>query len=146
MDDEIPRMPLVGQIRAAMCTFVADAGRQRALPTLLHVGDPLAEPGDTHVVLQRTRYLDASLRADLVTSAIDRLEPTVEPPVTWLTRTGTLVVGDEDVAWFAAALTAYERHGLGRPAFFVITRKGWRNVPTDEVQTWGRVRPRRPAS
>lgn len=146
MDDELPRIPLVGQIRVAMCRFVADAGRQRQLPTLVHVGDPLAEPGESHIVLQQVRELDASLRADLVTSAIDRLEPTPEPPVTWLTRTGTLVVGDQDIAWFSAALTAYDRHGLGRPAFFVITRKGWRNVTTDEVQTWHRVRTRKPAS
>jgi hypothetical protein len=59
----------------------------------------------------------------------------------WLTRGGELCVGDADLAWFAAARTAFGRHGIGDPGVHVVTRYGWLDLCTGESRTWRRVRP-----
>ncbi|MCW2780916.1 MAG: hypothetical protein JWR35_1365 [Marmoricola sp.] len=130
-------LPLAGQLRAALCAFVAEAGTRRLLPTVFHVGTP----GGAHVTFPHDPSYDAGLRADLVTRAIDGLD--IDEPCPWLTRSGELDLGEADLHWFAAAREAFDRHGLTMPGFFVMTRRGWVNVATEESQVWHRIRTRR---
>lgn len=133
-------LPLAGQLRAALSAFVAEAGTRRLLPTLLHVGTP----GGQHTVIAHDPRYDAGLRADLVSRALEGLDGLAgQRPCPWLTRHGELVPADADLAWFAAAREAFDRHGLSLPGFFVVTRRGWLNVATDEAQRWHRIRPQR---
>jgi hypothetical protein len=138
--DDIDSLPLAGQLRAALCDFVSDAGTRRRLPTRFHVGTP----GGTRVSLAHDHAFDAGLRADLVQRAIEGLDgAAARRPVPWLTRTGDLSPTDADFAWFSAAREGFGRHGLALPGFFVITRHGWLNLANEDVIRWRRVRPRR---
>jgi len=140
--DDIAALPLAGQLRAALCDFVNEAGTRRRLPTTFHVG----MPGGEQVRLPHDPCFDAGLRADLVERAIDGLEGLAgERPCPWLTRSGELVPTDADFAWFAAAREAFGRHGLSLPGFFVITRHGWSNLANEDVIRWRRFRPSRRA-
>jgi hypothetical protein len=137
--DEIDTLPLAGQLRAALCDFVAAAGTRRRLPTLFHLGTP----GGDRITLPHDPTFDAGLRADLVERALDGLEgAAAERPVPWLTRTGELVPTDADFAWFSAVRDGFGRHDLEPPGFFVVTRYGWFNLANDDVIRWRRVRPR----
>lgn len=140
MVDHVDSLPLAGQLRAALCDFVASAGTRRRLPTLVHVGTP----GGDHLTVIHDACFDAGLRADLVERTLDGLDGAAAArPVPWLTRTGELVPADPDFAWFSAAREAFGRHALALPGFFVITRYGWMNLANDDVIRWRRVRPRR---
>ncbi|RZI82145.1 MAG: hypothetical protein EOO67_18185 [Microbacterium sp.] len=77
---------------------------------------------------------DAGLRADLLERLLDDLDPGTALP--WITRGGVLSPGDADFAWFAAARTAFGRHGHPLPAFYVITRDGWLDLTTDATALW----------
>jgi len=137
--DDLDTLPLAGQLRAALCDFVRAAGTRRKLPVTFHVGTP----GGAQVSLPHDPCFDAGLRADLVERAIDGLEGSAgERPCPWLTRTGDLVPGDADFAWFAAAREAFGRHGVPLPGFFVLTRYGWLNLANEDVIRWHRVRAR----
>jgi hypothetical protein len=138
--DDIDALPLAGQLRAALCDFVASAGARRRLPTLFHVGTP----GGDRITLPHELTFDSGLRADLVERALDGLEGrAAERPVPWLTRTGDLAPTDADLAWFSAARDGFGRHGLELPGFFVVTRHGWFNLANEDVVRWRRVRPAR---
>ena len=128
---------LAAAIKEELREFVAAAGTRRDLPTTCHVGHPGG---------QRTRFAhlevdDASLRADLVERAIDGLL-TTEGACVWITRSGELGLVDADAEWFAAARAAFARHGLPLPAFFVLNRRGWVDLLSDERREWSRVRNR----
>lgn len=132
-----PPIPLAGQIHLAMRTFATSAGTARKLPTHLHVGTP-AGP---HLSIPEQRWYDAGLRADLVVRALDGLD--VPDPCCWVTRPGELVANDVDVAWLSAARAAFARHAVALPGFFVVTRRGWMDLTTQQVHQWDRVRPLR---
>jgi hypothetical protein len=136
--DDIDALPLAGQLRAALCAFVAAAGTRRKLPIVFHVGTP----GGDQITLPHDIYFDAGLRADLVERAIDGLDGrAAENPCPWLTRSGDLAPTDADFAWFSAAREGFGRHGLELPGFFVVTRYGWLNLANEDVIRWRRVRP-----
>lgn len=140
--DDIDRLPLAGQLRAALCDFVTSAGTRRLLPTLFHVGTP----GGEQVTLPHDPYFDAGLRADLVERAIDALDGLAGTrPVPWVTRVGDLSPTDADFAWFSAAREGFGRHGRDLPGFFVVTRHGWLNLANEDVIRWRRIRPDRRA-
>lgn len=128
---------LTHQLRAALAAFVAESGTRRALPTTMRVG----VPGGEHLALPHDPTADAGLRADVLERALDAAAG--DPAVAWLTRAGSLVAGDVDFAWFAAAREAFGRHGLQLPGFFVMTRYGWLDLADDSVVRWHRVRVRR---
>ena len=123
-------------LRLEVRALVTAAGTRRNLPTTVHVGEPWAErrvihdPGD----------LDAGLRVDLVTRALDGLGD-LAPACTWLTRSGPLALTDADAAWLAASRSAFARYGIELPAFFVLTRTGWVDHLSGARRTWTRVRP-----
>jgi len=131
---------VAGLLRLALTEHVTAAGTRRALPTVMHVG----VPGEEQVGVTEETGLDPGLRADLLERALDGLDLEATP-LPWLTRTGELVPGDADLAWFAATFEAYGRHSLVLPGFFVMTRYGWLNLATDEVIRWSRIRPSKAA-
>jgi hypothetical protein len=130
-------LPVAGHLNRAMHDLVGAAGTRRALPTVLHLGHPRAE----EVRVPERAWYDAGARADLVTRALDGLADPA--PLAWVTRSGTLDPADVDVAWLAATLTGYARHGLAPAGFFLVTRSGWADLTTGERHTWARVRPNR---
>ena len=102
-------MERTAALRMEVRRFVTLCGTTRALPTLVHVGE-LA--GD-RITMPADPSYDAGLRADVLTRALDR---GIDARTSiWLTRGGELCVGDADLAWFAAARTAFGRHGIGDP-------------------------------
>jgi len=128
-------MQSAAALRMEVRRFATLCGTARALPTLVHVGE-LA--GD-RITLPADPSYDAGLRADVLTRALDH--GIDERTSIWLTRGGPLSVGDVDLAWFAAARTAFGRHGVGDPAVHVVTRYGWFDVSTGAGRAWRRVRP-----
>lgn len=130
---------LAGQLRAELCSFVSAAGTRRLLPTTFHLG----QPGGDRQSLDDDRTFDDGLRADLVTRMIDALSPDQEAAVPWVTRTGELAATDADLRWLRASTAAFHRHGWELSSFVVVTRQGWRNLATEEIRRWQRVRPGR---
>ena len=124
-----------GELRA----FVAVAGNRRALDTTCHVG----HPGGVHTEFAHTLVDQASLRADLVERVLDGLVVT-DGACAWITRAGELALTDADAEWFTATRTAFARHGLVLPAFFVLNRTGWIDLVGGERRRWTRVRGRSP--
>lgn len=133
---------LATAIHAELRTFVATAGTRRSLATTCHVGHP---GGESRRWLHGGPRDDASMRADLVERALDGLAVT-EGACGWLTRGGDLELVDADAEWFAACRTAFARHGVPLPAFFVLNRTGWLDLVTGERRQWTRVRSRSPAT
>jgi len=124
-------------IRAELRAFVIAAGTRRSLPTTCHVGHPRGE----QVHLEHGVMTDPALRTDLVERAIDGLL-VVEGACAWITRGGELTLADPDAEWFAASRTAFARHGIRLPAFFVLNRSGWVDLVSGEQRHWARVRNR----
>ena len=125
-------------LRLEVRRFATACGRTRALSSLLHVG----ELGGRRASLTPDPSYDAGLRADLVTRLLDQ-SPEPASATAWLTRGGSLIVGDLDLAWFAAATAAFARHGVSDVPFHVVTRHGWLDVGAGDHRVWRRVRPLR---
>jgi hypothetical protein len=125
-------------LRRAVWDFVASAGRRRALPLTAHVG----HPAGAQVQVVDLPWYDAAARADLITRALDGLEES--SPFVWLTRPGELRPADTELAWCAAAITAFARHQQPLPGVYLITRVGWTDLLTGRRRTWRRVRPHGP--
>ncbi len=132
---------LAAGIKVELREFVSTAGNRRALPTTCHVG----HPGGEHSRFPHTLVDEASLRADLVERAIDGLAVT-DGACAWMTRGGELGLTDADAEWFTATMTAFARHGLVLPAFFVLNRTGWLDLVSEQRREWTRVRRRSPTS
>ena len=128
---------LADAIRAELRAFVIAAGTRRSLATTCHVGHPCGE----QVHLEHGVTTEPALRADLVERAIDGLLD-LNGACAWMTRGGELTLGDADAEWFAASQTAFARHGLRLPAFFVLNRNGWVDLVSGEQRRWSRVRNR----
>lgn len=123
-----------------MLDFVASAGRARTLATTVHVG----APEGAHVDVIAEPWFDAGLRVDLVARALSGLDrATFAGALPWLSRGGGLDQHDADLQWCAASLAAFARFGRVPPGFFVVTRRGWLDVLSGQVQRWERVRPER---
>lgn len=133
------RTTLATGIHGELRAFVTSAGTRRSLPTSCHVG----HPGGQQSSFPHGVTTESSLRSDLVERVIDGLlDPT--DACAWVTRGGELSLADADAEWFAAARTAFARHGLSLPAFFVLNRSGWVDLVTGETRAWRRVRNRSP--
>lgn len=116
-------------LRTVLHAFLDAAGSRRVLPTVFHVGRPGGRPEERWAVVEDSCY-DLAFRADLVARGLDTL--VLETPLPWLTRGGDLTSTGVDRAWLAASRSAFERHGLDLPAFFVVTRQGWVNLAADD--------------
>lgn len=132
-----PDLPRAGEVHRALYDFVSGAGRQRNLPTTLHLG----VPSGTHVAIDHEDWFDAALRADLVERALACTE--AADPLAWLTRPGRLVAHERDHQWLAATASAFATHGMSLRDFYVITRQGWLELTSGEAHSWYRVRPHR---
>jgi hypothetical protein len=127
---------LAAAIRGELRAFVDTAGTRRSLPTTCHVGHPGGQQSRWH---HEGPDDDPTMRADLVERAIDGLAVT-DGACGWMTRGGDLALTDADAEWFAAARTAFARHGLPLPAFLVLNRTGWVDLVTGERRQWSRLR------
>lgn len=97
--------------------------------------------GARHSFVVRRRdlpALDPGLRVDVVSELLEQTDP--GDRTGWLVRPGTPEPHDEDLAWLAAAGTAFSMHGRILEDFYAITRYGWRDVRTGATRTWKRLR------
>lgn len=102
---------------------------RRVFDPAVHVG--VLGGGSAGVVLraQDLPVLDAGLRTDVL---LRLLEDSPDPWRTmWLLRAGSPDPHDADLAWLAAARSAFGSHGRRLEGCFVVTRQGWRDVLTD---------------
>lgn len=134
--------PAAELLRRALIDLVTECGPRRSFPPLLRLGDP----GGVHRYFADDPGYDSGLRADVLERALDGFDLEHELPTCWLTRSGELVPGDLDFAWFAATREAFGRHGSDLPAFFVMTRRGWLDLVEDTGPTLCNIRPRRRTS
>ena len=120
----------VGRLRGRESRRVFDAA--------VHVG-VLAGPRDSFVVrAQDLPAVDAALRTDVLSSLVEQAPSTWR--TAWLARPGDPELHDQDLAWLAAARTAFGIHARPLEGFYVVTRTGWRDVLTDETRVWTRLR------
>jgi hypothetical protein len=105
----------------------------------------VGHPGGEQVRLEHAEVDDQCLRADLVERAVDGLLET-RGACAWVTRSGELTLTDADAEWFAAARTAFGRHGIALPAFFVVNRRAWVDLVSGQRREWVRVRATPPRS
>jgi len=131
-------MDRTAALRLEVRRFATDCGRTRALSPLVHVG---ALGGVREHVTPDPSYA-AGLRVDLATRVLDLVDDPAAATA-WLTRGGPLIVGDLDLAWFAASTAAFARHGVTEVPFHVVTRHGWLDVRAGDHRVWRRVRPLR---
>jgi hypothetical protein len=120
----------VGRLRARESRRVFDSS--------VHVG-VLAGPRTGFVVrAQDHPVVDAALRTDVLSALLEGSPP--EWRTVWLERSGTPEPYDADLAWWAAARTAFGMHDRTADGCYVVTRTGWRDVLTGEVRQWARLR------
>lgn len=86
------------------------------------------------MVVAHESATDPGFRTDLLERVVEDLDAATA--VAWLTRGGVLAPGDNDFAWYAAARSAFGRHGYPLTAFYVITRDGWLDLVTDQSALW----------
>jgi hypothetical protein len=124
-------------LRAEVGRFRARESR-RVFDVAAHVG-VLAGPRHSFVVrAQDVPAVDGALRTDVVSRLLE--DAPASWCTAWLTRPGTPEAHDLDVAWLAAARTAFGMHGRPLDGFVVITRTGWRDVLADDAKVWKRLR------
>lgn len=111
---------------------------RRVFDTVIHVGTVGAECDSFVVRAGDLPVVDTALRTDVVAALLDRSDAPAR--MLWLTRAGAPEPYDEDVAWLAAARTAFAMHGRTLDGCYVVTRYGWRDVRTGEGRTWRRLR------
>lgn len=124
--------------------LVTAAGLRRTWPTRCWVGHPGGEQDETCVALPPagTTATPHGVRVDLVERALDGLEHP-DGALAWLARSGPLLAGDDELAWWSAVRAGFARHGLDPSGFCVLNRVGWRDLASGAGRTWTRVRPRR---
>lgn len=129
---------LARRLRAAVVAHVATRPRGAVAP-VLHVGVPGAAVATWDTAPEGHDDTDHSLRCDVV-GALLRRTSSVGRPLAWLTRGGALgTTEDADLAWLAAARTAYDERGLPL-VLVVVTRQGWRDPRSGLTRTWTRLR------
>ena len=129
-------------LRQAVVAHVRGS-RGRSVPSVLHLGRP---GGIVHrFPIPPGERTDHALRADVVAAMLGAVlgarggRRGCDPPWVWLCRGGDLALHDLDVAWLAAAGTAYAEAGADL-TMVVVTRRGWRDPRTGVGQTWVRLR------
>lgn len=129
-------------MRAAVLAFKASEPR-RIVPPVVHVGAPGGRAA-SFADLPADR-LDHGLRTEVMAALLSRALVHDSQPVTWLTRPGELETHDADLAWLAAARSAYGEADVPL-TMAVVTRDGWRDPRTGRGATWKRLRDRRVTS
>jgi hypothetical protein len=111
---------------------------RRVFDTTVYVGT-LGGDRDSFVVRARdVPAIDGAVRIDVLSALLERSPG--DHRTTWLTRVGSPDPYDQDLAWLAAARTAFAMHGQRLDGCFAVTRYGWRDVLTGETRTWRRLR------
>jgi len=125
------------RLRLEVGRFRARESR-RVFDTAVYVGR-LDGPRDSFVArAQDLTVMDAGLRIDVVEALV---EATAEQATeAWITRAGVPAPHDEDLAWLAAAISAFAIHGRPLDGFYVLTRTGWLDPRSGETRTWRRLR------
>jgi hypothetical protein len=135
-----PSSPAVARralLRTEVGRFRARESR-RVFDVSVHVG-VLGGDRDSFVVRgQDLPVVDAAPRTDVVSALLEGSP--AEWCTAWLVRPGTPEPHDLDLQWLAAAGTAFGMHTRALEGFFALTRTGWRDVRTDEVRVWKRLR------
>jgi hypothetical protein len=132
--------PVDGEHRRLLRQAVVEHVRSltgRSVPPVLHVGRP--GRGVRRFAIPRDEPTDHALRADVVAAMLGVRAGRTEPPWVWLGRGGDLALHDLDVAWLAAAGTAFAEAGADL-TMVVVTRRGWRDPRSGAMQTWVRLR------
>lgn len=109
--------------------------RARSFPPVLHMGS-LGEQELTVTI--DPRAADHGLRADVLARLLELQDDPA--PAVWLTRVGFPDVHDLDLAWLAAASSAFAEAGAPLPWFVVVTKNGWTRPATGETRSWHRLR------
>lgn len=125
-------------LRTAVIEFKETMPRGRA-PVSLQVGVP-GRSVARHVVAQG-QSLDQALRTDIAAALLQQTSPAGSQRWAWLTRSGSLVLHDADVAWSAAWYAACAEREVD-VSFVVVTRTGWRDPRTGVLREWSRLRRR----
>jgi hypothetical protein len=97
--------------------------------------------GDRDSVVLARRDLpvvDPGLRVDVVSALLERTEHVHR--TAWLVRPGVPELHDDDLAWLAAAGSAFAMHERPLDAFYALTRYGWLDVRTGTGRSWKRLR------
>ena len=111
---------------------------RRVFDTVVYVGT-LGGDRDSFVVRAADLpSIDGAMRTDVVSALVERTDDTLA--TVWLVRAGRPDAYELDLAWLAAARTAFAMHGRPLRGCFVVTRYGWRDVLTGESRTWKRLR------
>jgi hypothetical protein len=111
---------------------------RRVFDTAVYVGS-LSGARDSFVARARDLpVLDAALRTDVLCALVERT--TDDQRTFWLTRAGGPDAYEQDLAWSAAAHTAFAIHARPLDGCFAVTRYGWRDIVTGESRTWKRLR------
>ena len=111
---------------------------RRVFDTVVYVGTLGAERDSFVVRAADLPGIDGAVRTDIVSALLER---TPEPHRTlWLARAGSPDTYEQDLAWLAAARTAFAMHARPLTGCFAITRYGWRDVLTGESRIWKRLR------
>jgi len=111
---------------------------RRVFDATLHVGR-LGGPHDSFVVrAQDLPAVDVALRTDVLAALLEGAPR--DWSSAWLTRPGLPVLGDVDLAWLAAARTAFGMHGRTLASCHAVTRYGWVDLVTGTSREWKRLR------
>ena len=112
------------------------AERRRVFPLGVHVGVPGGPRSSLELPWPPTG-LDPGLRFDLVAALLTQ---GASPAYLWLTRPGVPELHDEDLDWHAAAVRAFDAHGVALAGVHAVTRTGWLDVVTGGSRSWKRLR------
>lgn len=89
--------------------------------------------------LRPREELDDGSRTELALALAHVVQPAVPEPMFWLTRTGDPDLCAPDHAWIRSVWAACDVLEVPR-WFAVVTRTGWRHVPSGEAHHWKRLR------
>ncbi|HEX6150434.1 hypothetical protein [Nocardioides sp.] len=131
-EDPLPR-PAALLLREAVRRHAGGEHRRRFAP-VLHVGRPGGRELSAAAALSGT---DHALRSDVCAALLART--TREAHLVWLTRPGELEPQDVDLAWLAAAASAYAEAGRDL-TWVVVTRHGWWDPRSGLRRQWQRIR------
>jgi hypothetical protein len=126
--------PTARLLRRAVLDLAVCEHRRHFAPAL-HTG----VPGGPVISLTDDPTWDHGLRTDIVATVLSAVGG--EPPLTWLTRSGTGSLHDVDAAWLGPVLTAYAERD-GDATFVVVTRHGWTDPRSGLGRRWKRIRRR----
>ena len=132
LEDPLPRAAAL-LLREAVRRH-ASGERRRRFAAVVHVGRPGVREQSVAAPVHGT---DHALRADLMGALLARSPDPA--PLVWLTRPGKLHVHDVDLAWLAAAGTAWAEAGRDL-SWVVVTRHGWWDPRSDLRREWQRIR------